>query len=55
MRKGELEILSMKLNKKCVSGELSYEDAFNELFFIIHGVRKLPDDFKFKTDNKIIE
>lgn len=43
---------SIELSKKCLDGDLLFQDAFHELFYYIH-----TDDKKveFNLDNKLIE
>lgn len=45
---------SIELAKKAMNGEISYEGAFDELFFEINK-RNIPEDYKIGIDSKILE
>ena len=49
-----LKELTLDLAKKCMAKKMSYEDAFNEIFFRVHS-KPLPKNYKFSTKNKIIK
>ena len=41
-----LKEITLDLAKKCMAKKMSYEDAFNEIFFRVHS-KPLPKNYKF--------